>query len=161
MIRNDTLAFLLPLLSIEKYNKNFFLNNYFIGAFIEDVDKYKYEYEVILAYKLKPLINYHEFEIELRKHPYFSKISYDYEEDSICMFVFKIPIEYEEDYDHIMNGEYFKIDSINKLKISKFWNSGKNGKIYKLLFNYDNKEKWSSCDFEKETFDITEFNTKY
>lgn len=157
MIRNDSLAFLLPLLSNPRFDRHFFMNNYFIGAFIGDVDRYRYEYEVVLVYKYEPQIKYHIFEAELFKHKNFSKISYDYDKESCNVYVFKMPIELEEDFNFILNGKYHKIKPESKLKISKFWNSEKGGRIYKMLFNPELNDEWSLPPYEKEIFDIMEF----
>lgn len=158
MIRNNTLTFLLPFLSNKRYNKEFFLNKYFIGSFIEDVDRYSYEYEILLVYRRKPTFEYHEFEFDLIFHPYFSKISYDYSDKSTVIFVFKIPVSLEEDYDFITNGNHTKISPSMKLKIVKFWNVEfiKKGKINSYLFNPKNLEnsKWIIPDYEDEIFDI-------
>lgn len=156
---NNTLVFLLPLISDSRYDRRFFITNNFMGAFIGDIDRHSYEYEVLLVYKTERRINYHKFSSTLRKNPYFSKVSYLYPEKDVVVFVFKVPIEYEQDYKHIMNGDYHKASPDGKLRIVKFWEPfNEKDKISVYLFKPEEMEsnKWTIPDYEDEFFDIEE-----
>jgi hypothetical protein len=137
VIYNDTLSFLLPLISTNRYNKDFFINKYFIGAFLGDVDRFDYEHELLLVYKREVQIPFYEFEIELMKHPNYSGISYDYSNREYIIYVFGFPLETEEDVDTLSLGYYSKISPEAKLKIIKFWDADKakeTSKVFNIIF---------------------------
>lgn len=161
MVRNDTLSFLLPLLSNPRFDRDFFMNRYFIGAFIKDVDRYDYDNEIILVYNYRPQMKYYNFETQLVRHNSYSKINYMYDQESCAAYVFRIPVDLEEDFNFILKGEYHNISPESKLKISKFWNSDKGGRLYKMLYKPELSDEWAPPAFEKEVFDIMEFKGEF
>lgn len=149
--KNESLTFLLPILSTPKFNKNFFINKYFIGTFIGDVNRYHYDYEIILVYKKEREISFYLFEVDLMKHPYFTHISYDYPESGLSVYVFKIPSDLESNYEYIIDGHYRKVNQKLKDNIIKFWNANKTSKCY-LVFYDDTGLKlyWDNKPYNKE-----------
>ena len=149
---NNSLTFLLPLLSNGIYDKRFLINNRFIGCFIGDVNKYSYDYEILLIYKKEFTLEFFKHDNLLLNHPLFSKITYDYSDENITVYVFKIPIAEEEDYDFINYGNHNQIHPHNKLKIIKFW--GLNNKLKKYLLTPKDLNDNYISDYEDEFFDI-------
>ena len=135
LIKNETLSFLLPMISSKVFTKRFFLRDNFIGAFIGDIDRYEYDNEIILAYHIDRTLDFLKFDAKLCQNPYYTRISYDYPEKNVVLYVFKIPVELEEEYEKVLEGEYSKLSPSYKLDLIKFWGENKLGKVFQILFN--------------------------
>jgi len=143
---NQTTKFILPMISSEGMKNRFFVNKYFVGCYIGDTNKNKFNDKILLAYKFEPSITFIEFEKKLSKNPYMLQGSdYDYEEKDIVIYVFNVPKEHQEDYYLILDGKYSEISNILKLKILKFWNESEISMLYSILFKTEKIKKfWDS-----------------
>ena len=153
IVDNESLTFLLPLLSTPRFHKQFFINNHFIGTFIGDTDRYHYDNEILLVYKKTNTLPFYIFEVELMKHPLFTNIFYDYFESGLTVYVFKIPDSMEETYQHIIQGNYRRIDQKFKNKITTFWNKiiDTTEKSYKIFYDKENlKPYWDKKPISRE-----------
>jgi hypothetical protein len=144
IIKNETLSFLLPMLSSHIYSKNFLLNKYFIGAFIGDANRYEYDNEILLVYKLGLTMDFLNFDAQLCKNPNYTGISYDYPDKGLVVYVFKVPLELEEEYYKVMNGTYSLLDPGYKLHIVKFWEvkNEDNSKVFNILFKQTKMQEY-------------------
>jgi hypothetical protein len=124
------------------------MNKYFIGAFLGDVDRYDYDHEILLVYKREIELPYYRFEVELMSHPDYSGISYDYLNKDMIVYVFKIPLDYEDTYDQVCNGLYSQLSPEYKLILTKFWDAEKHkesSKVFNIIFKTDKlKEYWKA-----------------
>lgn len=154
MKNNTSTQFILPLLYDGKYDSRYFNNEYFIGAYITDVDRHSYEYEILLVFNAKNSVNYHKYIVDIMKNEYYSGIHYSYYPEAIEILVFKLPIKYEEDYDLILEGNYNSISPEAKLKLAKFW--GNSDEWYNIYLKTFNREiiKSELSDIEEEFFDV-------
>ena len=84
------------------------------------------------------------------------------------IFIFKVPTTQRKNYNHIINGEYSKVDVLYKNKILEFHNFTTEGDLEQILFRSKNRrqrlekqlgvklpefaELHSIMDLEDETF---------
>lgn len=70
-----------------------------------------------------------------RKDLYFRKL---YDEDTKdYYFIFEIPVEYEEDLNKILNGNYYNLSEEYKQRLVHFWQDNNRSKLTLLLYgNY-------------------------
>lgn len=153
VIKNDTLSFLLPMLATRKFDREFFINDYFIGAFIGDINRYEYDHEVLLVYERQPLLPFYEFLLELHSHPDYTGISYDYPDHNFIVYVFKVPVAVEEEFYKVLEGSYSKLNAETKLQIVKFWEAQEqtNSKVFNIIFKTDRmKQYWINKGIDPE-----------
>lgn len=121
-VRKGTEAtrFLLPMLGTRKHRDWFFVNEYFIDAYIGDTDKPEHNGSIILKYIYYPSKRFIRFERELLVMRGANTI-YEHDDMSV-MYVFKVPEEQLENYVKFLSGKYSEFSINYKLQILKFWN---------------------------------------
>lgn len=148
----------------------------FVDAYIKDLEKEDMydKYYILLLFKLEE--DQSDIFKELSENKYFVE---DYDYDGYVVLVYVFPEEFQEDYDHIVKGEYSKVsDEFRKMFPKRVLHIPKKGKSFfqnsfphKLINRFDyllgdlsrffgteitpNMEFWKAFDFEKETLNIS------
>lgn len=117
MIANQTLKFIMPLISEEV--PKFYLRTDFIGAYLGDTKRPEFDGRLLLVYRYPYTREFAKFDNKLSKHDNYIT-SYDYGDQKLTVFVFDID-EFEETSEAVLTGAYSKIPAEDKLTISKFW----------------------------------------
>ena len=178
-VLNETLRFILPMISNKIHNKKFFLNGRFVGCFIGDKDREFIADEILLVYKYDNTRADIIFTVELEKLPGF-KLTY-YKDDDLIVFVYKVQPDILADYEKILTGNYSKINPERKLEIVKFWGVNEKslksivyGAIYKPSYMTDywedkksnpadycaEDEMWIEPTLSEEIFSISQYLKK-
>jgi len=117
-VKNTTLSYILPMISDKEYNKDFFINEYFRGCYLEDSDRDN-KGDILLKYQFIPTYKYmNTLDERLIDHPNYL---YDYNKGEDAIYVFKLPEGYTDDLKCILDEYISNISPELKLKISKFW----------------------------------------
>lgn len=144
---NQSVKFILPMISELGRRKEFYLNDKFIGCYVEDINKEKTRDKIILVYKFD-VYNHTVGDIKHYKELYNHKTylkgqDYDYNDKNIVVYMFNVPKEFQEDYQLILEGKYSEISPTLKLNILKFWDSDKTTLLHSILFKGQKiKEFW-------------------
>lgn len=169
MVSNQTLRFLLPLIS-GKHSPYFFMRDELVGCFVGDTENSKKDGELLIVYKYPRTIEWSNFEEKLMKLDTYSG-DYDYGDKGYVIYSFSLD-KFEDDFGLIMNGDYSKISPEAKLQITKFWSEKQNATLAKKIINKDesliikwkfwgkdpedycaNGELWYRPDLDSEIFD--------
>lgn len=146
LIREKTEAtrFLLPMLGDKYHRDNFFVNAHFMNAYIGDSNKPEYDNHILLRYNYLPTNFYLKFDKELIVQKGVIG-EYDYGDNRTVMYVFKVPGEFQEDYNKFLDGKYSEFSTNYKLRILKFWSLdywGRDNLLASILFRSDLIKKW-------------------
>jgi hypothetical protein len=151
---NDTLRFILPMLYTKEYNNDFFYNEYFIGAFMFDVNNPIIEDKLLLVYQYIPETEYITFELGLQEHPNYSG-QYIYETQDVIVYIFNLPTKFQDDYVSINEAKFSNISSTLKLNISKMWNLSSEDMLFEVITG---GLDYLGESFDKQIFNIEEYD---
>lgn len=150
-VRNKTTQYILPILEkinfqysvkqqfskevlkdLEQYCKNTYLINAYLGGETKNrLDGYLY-----LKYRFSPHLIYQTLEQNLvNEHPLFVKII-DLG-DTFTYIKFRIPIEFMDDVDMILDGRYTKLNNKTKKKIIDFYSLSPKSNLFQILTGGD------------------------
>lgn len=115
-----TTRFVLPMLGSKDRNDNFFITKNFENCFVGDENHPELGKKIFLLYEYLMSGEYVKFEHKLELIPEFSS-DYDYAGERQVMYIFDIPDEHKEDFQHFLKGEYTKFSNGLKEKILHFW----------------------------------------
>lgn len=153
--KTQAFRFVLPMLADYTYNDDFSPNNFkffkrdsLINVYIGDDNEPKYSDKILLYYKYDHSIDYLTFDRKLELLPtYLTK----YEYGGSTMYVFDVPDEFKDDFEHFKVGKYSKFSIAYKKQILDFYGlKGKDNYIYSILFKTDLID-----DYLKEAHGIT------
>ena len=140
--KTETTRFLLPMIGDKNHRDNFFINEYFVNAYIGDANRPEYDNHIILRYKYAPSRAF----LTLDRQIIVLKgivAEYDYDTDMSVMYVFKIPEELLSDYQAFLEGRYSDFTTLYKLRILKFWSlEYVDSLIESILFKTDKIKSW-------------------
>jgi hypothetical protein len=151
---NDTLRFILPMLYTKNYNNDFFYNQYFLGAFMSDINNPILEDKLLLVYQYIPEAEYITFEMGLQDHPNYDG-QYEYEGQDVAVYVFDIPTKFQGDYILINEAKFANISPSLKLNISKMWNLSSQDMLFEVLTG---GLDYLGEPFDKQIFNIEEYD---
>jgi hypothetical protein len=147
---NKSGTYIMPMLgdtALEFRGKNFPFSN-FKNCFIGDKNKSEYNNHILLLYKFSGEVKYLEFEERLKDNIYYVDL---YDPDPYhTMYVFNVPLHWEENYELFKEGKYSKFENKYKLHIQKFLSlDRKTSPVMQVLY----KDEIRYLELEKE-FDI-------
>ncbi len=139
--KTEATRFLLPMLGDKSHRDEFFVNKYFINAFIGDSNKPELDNHLVLQYHFVPTVKFIQFERELLIMKDIVA-DYDYDSNGTVMYVFKIPDEHQNDYVKFLQGRYSEFSIMYKLTIMKFWNLDDTALLSSILFRSNPIKTW-------------------
>lgn len=161
-MRNKTFVYLFPMIEDRiNYTKNL------LGCYIGDLDHPAYNNHILLRYKFSGNLkdSYLKFEEEIAECELLETF-YDIDDDKkdTVMFVFKVPEEYQQDYNHFIKSEYSKMSEDYKKKIIDFHTKKsfqKNPRNKKILEGILYKTKAAKAKLEKKIGQPVEPNMEF
>lgn len=139
IVTNRTFSYVLPMVGTEVLD----IKRNIVNAFIGDEDHPRLTNHIFLLYEYSSEDWFARFEEEVKFSPLYVK-SYDPDKMHV-MIVFKIPEEYQYDYDMFMNSKYSQMSEEYKKEIQKFHGLPDThpimGVLYKREFVYEALEK--------------------
>lgn len=132
---NNTTRFLLPILYAKGLKYNDVLNNFFISAYIADIDRPENDSRLSLKYMT----------IDAIPKELDGETTHDPEDDSFLV-TFDIPEEFMDDYYKFLSGEYSKFSKKLKEYIMSFWEEDNKSALYGVLYHKKNlvKQVWAA-----------------
>lgn len=122
--------FLLPFLGGTRHS--FRWNQEFVNAFLGDENANTDNNEISLLYRFQGTVEYGDFEEGLKQRADFVKIT-DPDKYTV-LYTFKLPEEFKEDIDLILQGKYSQISEKAKTRILQFHSSSKTKPIGQILY---------------------------
>lgn len=144
-ILTKTSNFILPVLFLNRFNKDFFLYDIFFENCFINKNNFK---ELILFYRFSASPLFLQFEKIINTHPQFIK-KIDIDPYHICI-IFKIPDEYSDAVDLFLEGKYSKLPEGLKKDIMKFFNYKSDGDMAQILSKSPLRRKQLELEFEAE-----------
>ena len=123
----------------------------FINCYIKDENRQYYDNHIFLVYKTSLTNDFFKRERILIKLPNFVKVyEYIFDNNTVTVYCFSVPAEYQASYDAFKNGEYTKMQPDYKVEILRFWGlsctgytfdivNGSNARIHPKKENLDYK----------------------
>jgi hypothetical protein len=133
---NKSTVYLLPMLGLHESDfRGPFPNNLFQNCFIKDntldPDSAINKNKILLRYRFSGKIGFQKLDKKLTIHPDFF-ISYEIDKYH-TMYVYNIPIRWEQDYQKFINWQPSKFSKDYKEHIIRFYGSTPMNKLYKVL----------------------------
>lgn len=131
---NKSGIYILPMLG---QNENQFYSKYvmpqcqFRNCFVADNNKALKD-KIILVYEFSSTNLYMNFVFTLKKLDFFED-SYELDKNH-TVFIFTIPIQFKNDYDRIIEGNYSKISRLYKDHIMKFHEYSEHNEVFGILY---------------------------
>jgi hypothetical protein len=171
---NQTVKFILPL--ITSLSPQLLFRKEFLGAFVGDVDRPQWDGKILLAYEFPGTAEAVKFDKKIYNLDNYIT-SYDYGDNKIVIYVLDIPKEVVGSVNQAIDGYYSKIDTVDKLTISKFWLDLTNSTTVMSILDDDHTvvkamwkgwkkdrkdlcqkgEYWFKPKFDEELFSIAEY----
>ena len=121
----NTTKFILPLLFDEHYKYHELFNNFFINAYIADMANKENDDRIHLLFADYPSLT-------IQKKLPNTITEYEYKDGFVL--VYPLNIEWEEDYNKIIRGEYSTISEEAKNRILSFWEEDSTGLMWCVLY---------------------------
>jgi len=149
----ETTRFILPMLATNDKLARFFINNWFINAYVGCKEPYLQD-KIILNYWLTPKSEFFDFEKELMT---MSGFEGDYDVNSkrnwTMLYTYKIPDELTEDYQKFKQGKYSELSPKLKMQILYFWGLSNKGLMYDILHKGTKaKFYWDARKLKREKY---------
>lgn len=120
--------------STEYNTKSGKLKSDFINCYIADANRQYYDNHIFLIYKTTLTKSFFKREKILIKLPNFVKTyEYVFNNNTISIYCFSVPKEYQASYDAFKNGEYTKMQPDYKVEILRFWGLSCTGYIFDIV----------------------------
>jgi hypothetical protein len=155
---NKSYNYILPILGgkASDYIKNTSRHITFVNCFVGDENYPEFNKHIFLLYKYSSHEDYKEFEYGLQTHPLFVKM-YDPATEYV-MYIFRVPEEYQEDYQKFREGAYSKYSNNYKqqilnfygLDLNKDYNNAVIGVLYKLESGFNATEAYINKNVPKQ-----------
>jgi hypothetical protein len=126
----NTTKFILPLLFDNNTRYHELLKNFFINAFIADMANKENDDKIHLLFADYPSLSLTQK---------LSNIITEYRYKDGYVLVYPLNLEFEEDYEKIIRGEYSTISEKAKNRILSFWEEDNNSLIWGVLYKKGDK----------------------
>lgn len=126
----NTTKFILPLLFDNNTRYHELLKNFFINAFIADMANKENDDKIHLLFADYPSLSLTQK---------LSNIITEYRYKDGYVLVYPLNLEFEEDYEKIIRGEYSAISEKAKNRILSFWEEDNNSLIWGVLYKKGDK----------------------
>jgi hypothetical protein len=130
----EATKFVLPMLYTKDRTDEFFITKNFENCYIGDRNKEELGQGIFLLYNYKVDVKFVKFERSLELIPEY-QTDYDYSNENQVMFVYNIPEQFTDDFEHFKLGNFHLFSDEYKQQILKFWGIEKtNSFFYKTLY---------------------------